>query len=314
GASARALNDTVGEAFREDQIYRIDHYLGKETVQNILVLRLGNGIFEPLWNRRYVDQVQITVAESLGVEGRAGYFEDAGIIPDIVQTHPLQLLTLTAMEPTASFTPDSVRNEKVKVLRAIHVPTPDEVRTDIVRGQYGPGVIDGKQVPGYRQETGVKPGSTTDTYVALKLRIENWRWAGVPFYLRAGKRLPKRVTEIAISFKPAPHSIFRSTGRAAKEPNVLALRIQPNEGISLSFGAKMPGSEIRIDPVQMDFRYSTAFGTEPPEAYERLLHDALVGDSTLFARRDEVEGAWVIVDAIVDGWRQGPDPDFPNYA
>ena len=314
GASARALNQTVGEAFREDQIFRIDHYLGKETVQNILVLRLGNGIFEPLWNRRYVDQVQITVAESLGIEGRAGYFEDAGIIRDIVQNHLLQLLTLTAMEPTASFSPDAVRSEKVKVLNAIHVPTPDEVHTDVVRGQYGPGVIDGKQVPGYRQEPGVKPGSITDTYVALKLRIENWRWAGVPFYLRAGKRLPKRVTEIAICFKPAPHSIFRSTGRAAKEPNVLALRIQPNEGISLSFGAKMPGSEIRIDPVQMDFRYSAAFGAEPPEAYERLLHDALVGDSTLFARRDEVDGAWTIVDAIVNGWNQSPAPDFPNYA
>ena len=312
-ASARQLNQVVGADFREDQIFRIDHYLGKETVQNILVLRLGNGIFEPLWNNRYIDHVQITVGETLGVEGRAGYFEQAGVIRDMVQNHMMQLLTLTAMEPPAAFEADAVRNEKVKVLQSIHVPSPDEVIRAVVRGQYGPGFAGGSKEPGYREEPGVRPDSITETYLAMKLRIENWRWAGVPFYLRSGKRLAKRVTEIAIAFKPAPHSIFRGAGLDAREPNVLALRIQPDEGISLSFGAKMPGPEIRIDPVRMDFLYSTSFGGDPPEAYERLLLDAILGDSTLFARRDEVEGAWAIVDALVAGWQAGPAPEFPNY-
>jgi glucose-6-phosphate 1-dehydrogenase len=313
-ASAHELNGIVGAAFREEQIFRIDHYLGKETVQNILVLRLGNGIFEPLWNSRYVDHVQITVGEALGVEGRAGYFEQAGVIRDMVQNHMLQLLTLTAMEPPVEFSADAVRNEKVKVLQSVHIPTPEEVARDVVRGQYGPGVIADKKVPGYREEPGVNPASTTDTFVAMRLTVDNWRWAGVPFYLRSGKRLPKRETEIAIAFKPAPYSVFRRSMAGALEPNVLALRIQPDEGISLSFGAKMPGPEIRIDPVQMDFLYSTAFDNHPPEAYERLLLDAMLGDSTLFARRDEVEGAWKIVDAIVAGWQAAPPPSFPNYA
>ena len=311
--SALALNKMVGTVFREDQIYRIDHYLGKETVQNILVLRLANGIFEPLWNNRYVDHVQITVAESLGVEGRAGYFEQAGIVRDIVQNHMLQLLSLTAMEPPGRFEATAVRNEKVKVLEAIHIPAREEVPRQVVRGQYGPGYIAGQKVPGYREEPGVNGGSVTETYVAMRLNVDNWRWAGVPFYLRSGKRLPKRETEIAIVFKPAPHSIFRRTSVDAMEPNVLAIQIQPDEGISLSFGAKVPGPAIRVDPVRMDFRYSTSFGGDPPEAYERLILDALIGDSTLFARRDEVEAAWKIVDAIVEGWREGPPPQFPNY-
>ncbi len=312
-ASACRLNETIATAFGEDQVFRIDHYLGKETVQNILVLRLGNGIFEPLWNNRYIDHVQITVGETLGVEARAGYFEKSGVIRDMVQNHMMQLLTLTAMEPPAAFEANAVRNEKVKVLQSVHVPWPDEVVRDVVRGQYGPGFVGGVKEPGYREEAGVAPASMTETYVAMKLRIDNWRWAGVPFYLRSGKRLAKRVTEIAIAFKPAPHSIFRQAGLAAREPNILALRIQPDEGISLSFGAKMPGPEIRIDPVRMDFLYSTSFGGDPPEAYERLLLDAILGDSTLFARRDEVEGAWSIVDAIVGGWESGPVPEFPNY-
>jgi glucose-6-phosphate 1-dehydrogenase len=312
-AGAQSLNAIVGDSFREDQIFRIDHYLGKETVQNILVLRLGNGIFEPLWNCRYVDHVQITVGESLGVEGRAGYFEQAGVIRDMVQNHMLQLLTLTAMEPPVEFSADAVRNEKVKVLQSVRIPDPEEVARTVVRGQYGPGTIDGSAVPGYRQEPGVAPASSTETFVAARLSVDNWRWAGVPFYLRSGKRLPKRETEIAIAFKAAPYSVFRRSMPGTLGPNILALRIQPDEGISLSFGAKVPG-QIRIEPVQMDFLYSEAFGGRPPEAYERLLLDAMHGDSTLFARRDEVEGAWKIVDAIIAGWQAAGAAPIPEYA
>jgi len=313
-ASARTLNQEVGRVFQEDQTFRIDHYLGKETVQNILVFRLANGIFEPLWNNRYVDHVQITVAETLGVEGRGAYFEEAGILRDMVQSHLLQLLALVAMEPPVVFEADPVRDEKVKVLRAARHPGPEEVARDVVPGQYGPGSIQGSAVPGYRQEPGVAHGSLTPTYVAWKIYLDNWRWAGVPFCLRVGKRLPKRVTEIAIVFKQVPHSLFREAGGVAGERNVLVLRIQPDEGISLSFGSKAPGPRIRIDPVRMDFLYSSSFAAETPDAYERLLLDALRGDGTLFARRDEVEVAWSLVDAVLSGWERTPPPPFPNYA
>ena len=313
-ASAQALNEEICQVFREDQIFRIDHYLGKETVQNILVFRLANGIFEPLWNNRHVDHVQITVAETLGVEGRGRYFEEAGILRDMVQSHLLQLLTLVAMEPPVAFEADPVRDEKVKVLRSTRHPTVEEVAADVVRGQYGPGAILGKPVPGYQEEPGVSKGSVTSTYVAWRVFLDNWRWAGVPFYLRVGKRLPKRVTEIAIVFKQVPHSLFRQSGGLTAERNVLVLRIQPDEGISLTFGSKTPGPNLRVDPVRMDFLYSSSFGAQPPEAYERLILDALKGDGTLFARRDEVEAAWSLVESVIAGWEAMPAPSFPNYA
>ncbi|HEU0026282.1 MAG TPA: glucose-6-phosphate dehydrogenase [Ktedonobacterales bacterium] len=307
-ASARALNDQLNTGFSESQIYRIDHYLGKETVQNIMVLRFGNGIFEPIWNRRYIDHVQITVAESIGIEGRADYYEQAGAIRDMVQNHMMQLLTLTAMEPPVNFGPDSVRNEKVKVLRAIPPLVESEISTDTVRGQYGPGLVGGESVPGYRQEKGVDLHSQTETFVALKLLIENWRWAGVPFYLRTGKRLPKRVTEIAIEFKRPPYLLFRGSGADGLAPNVLSMRIQPNEGISLQVTAKVPGQEMRLRTVNLDFLYGSSFGVEPPEAYERLLLDAMIGDSTLFTRIDETEVAWSLVDTIVHDWHETRTP------
>jgi len=312
-ASASALNEAIAQVFREDQTFRIDHYLGKETVQNILVFRLANGIFEPLWNNRYVDHIQITVAETLGVEGRGSYFEEAGILRDMVQSHVLQLLALVAMEPPVAFEADRVRDEKIKVLRSAKRPIPEQVAQEVVGGQYGPGSILGKPVPGYREEPGVATRSVTSTYVAWKVFLENWRWAGVPFYLRVAKRLPKRVTEIAIVFKQVPHSLFREAGCTTTEPNVLVLRIQPDEGISLTFGSKAPGPRIQIDPVRMDFLYSSSFGEEPAEAYERLLLDALRGDGTLFARRDEVEVAWSLVDAVIAGWERLPPTPLPNY-
>ncbi len=311
--SARALNEKVRASFRESQVFRIDHYLGKETTQNLLVFRLGNGIFEPLWNRRYVDHVQITVAETLGVEGRGKFYEESGIFRDIVQNHMLQLLCLVAMEPPVAFEANVVRDEKVKVLRSVRPQSPEEILRDTVRGQYATGSIDGQPVPGYRQEADVDPGSLRETYAAWKLQIENWRWAGVPFYLRAGKRLPKRVTEIAITFKTPPIALFRRAGVLAQEPNVLVLRIQPDEGIALRIGAKQPGPTMRVDTVKMDFRYSEHFGGKTPDAYERLLLDALNGDGTLFARRDEVEAAWELVSAVLDVWRESPPRDLPNY-
>jgi glucose-6-phosphate 1-dehydrogenase len=311
--SARALNEELSHVFRERQIFRIDHYLGKETTQNILVFRLGNGIFEPLWNRRYVDHVQITVAESIGVENRGRFYEEAGVLRDIIQNHVLQLLCLVAMEPPVAFDPNSVRDEKVKVLRCIQPQTPDEIIRDTVRGQYGAGAIGGQPVPGYRSEKDVNPMSLRETYAAWKVQIENWRWAGVPFYLRAGKRLAKRVTEIAIQFKTPPISLFRQVGVMKQEPNALILRIQPDEGIALKFGAKEPGQTMKVDPVTMDFRYSEFFGASQPEAYERLLMDAMHGDSTLFARRDEVEAAWERVTPLLDVWRDNPPVDHPNY-
>ena len=312
-ASARALNDAVRARFRESQIFRIDHYLGKETTQNILVFRLGNGIFEPLWNRRYVDHVQITVAETLGVEGRGRFYEESGIFRDIVENHMLQLLCLVAMEPPVAFEANVVRDEKVKVLRSIRPQTPEEILRDTVRGQYAAGAIDGRPVPGYRQEPNVSPSSSRETYAAWKLQVENWRWAGVPFYLRAGKRMPKRVTEIAITFKTPPIALFRKAGVLGQEPNALILRIQPDEGIALRIGAKEPGPSMRVEPVKMDFRYSEFFGEKTPDAYERLLLDALNGDPTLFARRDEVEAAWELVTAVLDVWRDSPPRDLPNY-
>jgi glucose-6-phosphate 1-dehydrogenase len=307
-ASARALNAQVHASFDERQVFRIDHYLGKETVQNILVLRLGNGIFEPLWNNRYVDHVQISVAESVGVEGRANYFERAGVLRDMLQNHMLQLLTLTAMEPPARFEADAVRDEKAKVLRALAPLRPEEVSERTVRGQYEAGAVAGNAVPGYREEPGVAPASGVETYLAARLEVDNWRWAGVPFYVRSGKRLAKRATEIAIAFRHPPYALFRSAGCASLEANVLRLRIQPDEGISLSFGSKSPGQELHIDPVRMDFNYLTSFGADPPDAYHRLLLDCNLGDSTLFARRDEVELAWEHVDAIAAGWASGSPP------
>ena len=311
--SALALNRELNKAFTEQQIYRIDHYLGKETVQNIMVLRFGNGIFEPIWNRRYVDNVQITVAEHIGVENRGDYYEEAGALRDMMQNHMMQLLTLVAMEPPVNFGADSVRDEKVKVLRAIPPLSDSELAHDTVRGQYGPGMVGGELVKGYKQEPHVSQASKTDTFVALKLIIENWRWAGVPFYLRTGKRLAKRITEIAIQFKRPPYLLFRGTGADQMQPNVLSLRIQPNEGISLLFSAKVPGQEMQIRTVNMDFLYGSSFGVEPPEAYERLLLDCILGDSTLFTRIDETELAWQFVDAVERGWARQNVTALPQY-
>ncbi|TAK25490.1 MAG: glucose-6-phosphate dehydrogenase [Chloroflexota bacterium] len=313
-ASAQRLNRLLlTHSLRERQVFRIDHYLGKETVQNILAVRFGNLIFEPIWNAQYVDHVQITVAESVGVEGRAGYYEEAGAIRDMVQNHMMQLVSLVAMEPPTAFEADAVRDEKVKVLRSIRLPDKD-VGQWTARGQYAPGSIGGAAVPAYRQERGVDVVSATETYVAIKLSIENWRWAGTPFYLRSGKRLPKRITEIAITFKRVPHLLFDRSAVTGLEQNVLTLRIQPDEGISLRFGAKVPGPTVRLRSVNMDFLYGIAFGSEPADAYERLLLDAMLGDQTLFTRRDEVEQAWTLVNHITDGWKKLPPISGPNYA
>jgi glucose-6-phosphate 1-dehydrogenase len=311
-ASARSLNHEVMRTFHESQIFRMDHYLGKETVQNLFVFRFANAFFEPLWNRNYVDHVQITVAETLGVESRGAFYEDTGALRDIVQNHMLQLLSLVAMEPPTRFRADEVRNEKVKVLRAIRRPTLDEVTRESVRGQYEAGTVDGKPAVGYRQEQGVNARSNTETYAAIRLEVDNWRWAGVPFYLRAGKRLAKRATEIAVFLRPVPHLPFEERS-ARPEPNALVLRIQPDEGISLRFGAKVPGLRVAIESVKMDFLYGTSFGERQPEAYERLLLDCLLGDPTLFARADEVEAAWEVVEPFLHHWSRHAPSDFPNY-
>ncbi len=310
--SARELNRQLHAVFSERQIYRIDHYLGKETVQNLLVFRFANIIFEPIWNRQYIDNVQLTVAESLGIEGRAQYYDHAGAIRDMVQNHMMQLLSLVAMEPPVAFDADAVRDEKVKVLRAIHPFSREAVAARTVRAQYSAGAINGEPVPGYCSEPGVPPDSITETYVALKLYIDNWRWAGVPIYLRTGKHLPKRTTEIALQFKQVPHLLFRRTTDGL-EPNSLVIHIQPDEGTTIKVASKIPGPLMRVRPVNMDFRYGTSFGVEPADAYERLLLDAMLGDSTLFTRRDEVEQAWEIVTSIMDGWQEEAAADIPKY-
>ncbi len=311
--SAIELNDHLHTVFQENQIFRIDHYLGKETVQNTMAFRFANGIFEPIWSRNYIDHIQMTVAETIGVEDRGGYYDQAGAMRDMVQNHMLQLLSVIAMEPPINFDADAVRDEKVKVLRAIRSIKPDEVEKYTVRGQYGPGWVAGEAVPGYRQEPKVNPDSMTETFVAVKLLIDNWRWAGVPFYLRTGKRMPRRVTEIAIQFKSVPHPLFKETEGAPLEPNVLALRIQPDEGISLKIAAKVPGPHIRLRSVNMGFLYGTSFFVESPDAYERLLLDCMFGDSTLFTRRDETEAAWKPITEILQEWGEIPPPRFPNY-
>ncbi len=311
--SAVALDDQLHRCFREEQIYRIDHYLGKETVQNVLALRFANSIFEPIWNRRYVDHVQITVAESLGVGHRGGFYETAGALRDIVQNHVLQVLALTVMEPPATIDAKGIRDEKVKALRAVDVLTPAEVATEVVRSQYGAGWVEGEEVGGYRDEPGVDPASRTDTYLAMKVRVDNWRWAGVPFYVRTGKRLPKRLTEVAMQFRGVPHLPFAPTDAEALGPNALVLRIQPDEGITLRFGAKVPGQAFRLRSVSMDFSYGAAFLEEAPDAYERLLLDAMVGDPTLFIRADEVDQAWRVVAPIQEAWAADAAP-LPTYA
>ena len=311
--SAQELNDIVSHVFPEGAVYRIDHYLGKETVQNIMVFRFGNSMFEPIWNRNYIDYIEISAAETLGVENRAAFYEETGALRDMVANHLLQLLTLTAMEPPVAFDADSVRELKVQVLRAIRPMTVEEVAKRTVRGQYGPGKINGVEVPGYRQEPGVNPRSNTETYVAVEFHVDNWRWAGVPFYVRAGKRLANQLTEIAVHFKRTPQALFaRNPGDV--HHNVITMRIQPNEGIAINFGAKTPGSHMRASRVNMDFSYRDAFGTATPVAYETLLLDAMRGDATLFTRRDEVEAEWRIITPIEEGWGQLPPPDFPNYA
>ena len=310
--SAIRLNREIGKVFRESQVYRIDHYLGKETVRNILIFRFTNAIFEPVWNRRYVDHVQITVAESIGVEQRGAFYEETGALRDIVQNHMLQLLALTAMEPPATLEAEPLRDEKVKVIRALARPDPEAVARDVVRGQYAPGWVAGEQAVGYRQEQGVDAESETETFVALRAFIDDWRWSGVPFYLRTGKRLPKRATEIAVQFKEVPHRLLDSAG-IRPDANLLVMRIQPDEGILLRFASKVPGITMDVRSVTMDFMYGTTFSTDSPDAYETLILDALLGDQSLFTRSDEVEEAWRFATPILDAWIDGPAPAFPDY-
>jgi glucose-6-phosphate 1-dehydrogenase len=312
--SARKLNAELGEVLAEDQIWRIDHYLGKETVQNILVFRFANGIFEPIWNRRYVDHVQVTAAESIGIEGRGGYYETAGALRDMVQNHLLQLLALVTMEPPVSLQADKVRDERVKVLEAIRTMTPEQVIERAVRGQYGEGFIGGQRTRGYREEPDVAPASNVETFVALKLYVENWRWAGVPFYVRTGKRLAMRNTEVVIQFRRPPLLFFPESAAGQIEANRLVLHIQPDEGMTLEIKAKRPGTTLRLDDVRLDFSYADFGPQDPATGYERLLYDAMTGDSTLFARKDMVEAAWRVIDPILDVWRSLPPRDFPNHA
>lgn len=311
--SARQLNREIKQVLNENQIYRIDHYLGKETVQNIMVFRFGNGIFEPIWNRRYVDHIQITAAEIVGVEQRGAYYESAGALRDMVPNHLLQLVTLTAMEPPISFGADAVRDEQAKILHAIQHLSPEETRARVVRGQYGAGEVKGEKIPAYRNEPNVGPDSTVETFVALKLLIDNWRWADVPFYLRTGKRLAARDTEIAIQFKQPPFVLFRKTQIERLTTNRLVLHIQPDEGISLRFGAKIPGPMVNIGCVDMEFDYEDYFGDTPSTGYERLLHDCMMGDATLFQRADQVEAGWSVVAPIQEAWESETAPSFPNY-
>ena len=312
--SAVALNAQLLKVAKENQIYRIDHYLGKETVQNILALRFANGIFEPIWNRRYIDHIQISVGETVGVEGRGGYYEQSGALRDMMPNHIMQLISLIAMEPPISFQADAVRDEQAKVLHAIQPPTGEEVLTKTVRGQYGEGEVGGQHVPAYRNEPSVAPDSRTETFVAMKLGIDNWRWAGVPFYLRTGKRIAARNTHVVIQFRQAPLILFRDTTINTMMPNQLVLHIQPEEGISLRFAAKVPGPTMRLGAVDMDFEYADYFGVQPSTGYERLLHDCMVGDATLFQRADMVEAGWSIVNPLLDVWKALPPRNFPNYA
>jgi glucose-6-phosphate 1-dehydrogenase len=313
-ASARALNAQVLEVLDESQVFRIDHYLGKETVQNLMAFRFANALFEPVWNRNFVDFVQITAAEDIGIEGRAGYYEGAGALRDLVQNHMLQLLALLTMEPPSAFEANRLRDEKLKVLESIVPPRVEDVRSMAVRAQYGPGTIGGKPVVGYRQEEGVSADSRTETFAALRLHISNWRWAGVPFYLRTGKRLARRVTEIVVTLKPVPHLAFQSAGSVGVQANQIVLSVQPDEGVSVSIGAKIPGPRMRIRPVNMEFRYGTSFLSESPEAYERLILDAMRGDATLFTRNDEIEALWGIIDPILTAWHEDKSSPIPQYA
>ncbi len=311
-ASARVLNDTVAATFDESQVFRIDHYLGKETVQNLLVFRFANSLFEPIWHREHVDHVQITVAEEIGVEGRGKFYEQTGVTKDIVENHLMQLLCLTAMEPPISLSADAVRDEKVKVLRSLRPMERSMVQSNVVRGQYARGFVKGEEVPAYREEPDVAKDSRIETFVAMRVFVDNWRWGGVPFYVRAGKRLARRVTEIAIQFKKVPHTLFHAPDGGIS-PNVLAVRVQPDEGIALRFTTKEPGNATILRDVAMDFRYGTAFGSNTPEAYERLLLDAMRGDATLFTRRDEVEEQWAYIDRVFDAWREQADVPPPLY-
>ncbi len=311
--STHELGCVLEDVFREEQIYRIDHYMGKEAVQNILVLRLANAFLEPLWNYRYIDHVQITAAESLGVEDRAAYYEEAGALRDMVQNHLLQILAMIAMEPPASLAPEAIRNEKTKVLESIRPLSPDDIRHAVVRAQYSAGAVGGRNVRGYSDEPGVKPDTRTETFVAARFWIDNWRWNGVPFYLRTGKRLPKRITEVAIHFKPVPHMVFAASAVDLVEPNVLSIRIQPGEGITLKFMAKIPGITLRLRPVDMEFRYGTSFGGRISDAYERLLLDAMLGDPTLFPRRDAVEQAWKLTTPLLEAWARENHTSLPQY-
>ena len=311
--SARALNVDIRKTLEEHQIYRIDHYLGKETVQNLMVFRFGNSIFEPIWNRSYIDHVEITASETLGVEQRGGYYETSGTLRDMVPNHLFQLVSLTAMEPPISFAADAVRDEQTKVLSAIQIPSPEEVLSRTVRGQYGEGTVDGQRLPAYRSESNVAPDSTTETFVALKLGIDNWRWADVPFYLRTGKRMAGRLTEIVIQWKRAPFMLFRKAGMESLATNQLVIRIQPDEGISLRFGTKVPGPTMRQAPVEMNFSYADYFGAAPSTGYERLLYDCMIGDQTLFQRADMVEAGWSIITPVLDVWHALAPRSFPNY-
>lgn len=312
-ASAKELDRKILEVVDETQIYRIDHFLGKETVQNIMMFRFANGFFEPVWNRDRIDHVQITVAETVGVEARGKFYEKTGALRDMVPNHLFQLLAMTAMEAPSSFRADAVRSEKAKVIESVRVCPLEDVNCIAVRGQYGPGAIDGNPVVGYRQEPDVAPDSTVETYVALKLLVENWRWAGVPFYIRTGKRLAKRKSVIAIRFKEAPHALFRDTAMSKSTPNWLVIRVQPEEGISLEFGAKIPGPTMKMGEVWMDFKYKDYFGTAPATGYETLIYDVMIGDATLFQRADNIEFGWRVVQPVLDGWAKEKPNDFPNY-